>query len=1410
MKKNIILTAIFATIFTSCALEPLFENAEQAGTTNVTFTVDFSAGDETPDTKAFTEKPQNVRNLYLAVFNEGGKALVEYVKADPVTLATDNEPQKYTYTVRLKTTTDKRVIHFIANAPEEIGYGSDVDAVGTLIYNFDTTNWTGEDAYWGYLELNDGICDEKDSKFSTLTAALSSVKLVRNFAKIKVEKTDDSNLTITRFWISNFPETSTAAPYNRETRRFETDYAEYDYATDAMTAGYKGFCPVYSGLVSLSGLSDTALDAIACGPETERAYAYTYEREEPVKDPLCIIVEGTTTDLSPTTKTFYKIDLRDNDGNYLPILRNFTYTIKVGTVYKVGEPTVEAALNSVSSGALDTDISLQDLKDLSNGKSRIAVNETERVLFEDEPFYLLYSYIPDITTGTVVNKTLEQWVSEGTYTDTDAVLAAHEPYVSIESEYGLSGNVIDSYSVSNIDETDGYRKVTIEPVPTSDIIKTEVVTITGHVWNTTKNGYETLQRKVTYYMRPRLDMVLTLTPDRVPAAVGESITLTIGIEENLPQSLFTLDMKITTEQMTLTPGSNGLPITSEVGADGKPAFFVTKAITWEEYSATPSVMDADGIMRKHFDCPFKTNTNNFRPVDSSFGQGDRVLVSNENFNTGNTLFIVGNDNLKRFINPHLNKEYMVAGRPADIIFGMTKLPSDGIIKVRLMGMEPNGSDLTWVEDETSGENAGYSVYTLHVTNASSESFSVKTKTGASTAYFQLFKEDEFNNSAKYRIPIQLASFTDLQFTYKNLDYVVAGKVAQATFHMDYIPLDGVVTIHLKNAVPVDNTITGTPEANGYTAYVIPATTSDVSFPVKIDPASPSETKAYFKLSAVNYNNSVEASSTIQKLNFSNLQLINVNNSGLNYVVGGKPARISFTLDDLPSDNVITIELTNLALGSGKTGISGIVDNGDGTYDLTVTGTAVTLDVTPTVGQTSASYELSDTEFNTNNCSATIKKLSFNNTAIVNVSDPSKSYVSEGKPARVSFTLEDMPADGTITLNLTNLTLDSTDPTSGKMSGISAISGSAGVYVLTVSSKTVTIDVTPAVNVTTAKFKLTDAEFYDAERTTDVRKLSFSNLKFTVNTTPSSYLLAGDATSTISFTIDGLPMTGNVTLWIKNASVNGLTPADEPVNGYTPYTVPVTDLVTTLGITVNNSGFTATNKHVSFYVRGTGIADSNEVSKEVKIRYTIDWSKVQIKTDDPNAVAKDQSVKVYRNDATCSGTPIATFDTDGSGMASGTDYVLDAANGTTDKFYFKFTKNNDPNNGVDYISAAVDLEDIADQNSTVTVTCIIQMITYTIEASSLYLTVGGKAITDGHIYIRLNSNSASANVADYNTTNGYNPTFTIRCKKDAVIYVYGLKSNNKHEYVYTQSIPIATLDGATTTNKLTINMTQQKL
>lgn len=1390
-KRLIILSAIFAVLCTSCAVDPLMRDNDGAeGTTTITFTPDFGDIAGGPDTKAFGINPQ-VQNLYLAVFNEDGTALVEYVKAESVQLATQNEPTRYSYKASLKITNKKRVVHLIANAPEEIGYGSAEDAVGSLLYNFDTDNWTGQDAYWGYLELPNGICAQSDvAGCNALIAKFSEVKLVRNFAQIKVSAAAGSNLEITRFWISNFPDRSSAAPYNRSARRFETAYSSYEYATSAMNNGYEGFCPATAGLVSLKGLDDDELPDIAIAPG---GTAFTYERELPESDPLCIIVGGTSTDLpGGDTETFYKIDLRDNSGKYIPILRNFIYEVSIGNVLKVGEPTVEAALNSVSSGAIDTDLSLKDLKDLSNGKSRIAVSETERVIFADGQFKLFYSFIPDIESGTVVNKTLADWVAEGTYGSEQAVLDAHKPYVTVASEsYGESGNVIYSFTIATTDETDGYRAVTMVPVPVGGTTRTEVFTVTGHVWNSVKGDYETLQRTVSYQMRQRPQMVLKLSREGVMnTTLGDTLKLKIGIEENLPKSLFTVDMKITTEQMSLTPDSRDLTISSEVGVDGKPTFYMTKAITWEEYNGTASVLDSDSKYRKYFTCPLKTNTTVFRDVDISYGAGDRIIVTNDNFETATTLFMAGNITLKRFINLHLDKEYFVAGRPATISFGMTKLPDDRNIFVGLKSLKPNDASL-----ESAGtDEEGYTLYEIPVSSIDSESLELIPTASSGMAYVKLVKEGEFNPVYPLEKEIKTPGFDDLRFNYQNLGYVVSNKEALACFHMDYLPLnDAKVTIHLKNAVPVDGTAAGTP-VDGYTPYQIAVTDNDFEFPVKITPASDSDTTAYFYLTADNYNPSAVAEATIQKLQFSGLELINENNPTKNYVVGGKPARISFSLDDMPGEgNVIKLMLSNLTIPEGAAMSHGTYQKvSDTEYTLSITDKDdVTIEVIPEMGATSASYTLSDTtsEFDTKTCEANVQKLSFINPRLVNTNDPTAAYVVGGKPAYISFSLEDMPssANQSITLTMTNLTPVSTDPTSGEMTGISSFSGSAGSYTFVPSSKNITINVTPtAGDNLKASYSLSNTEFKptgNGVSNVEIKKLTFSNLNFNCPD-GKTYLLAGGQAS-ITFSVDQQPSDpdNKVTLYIKNAAPLGQTVYND--GQFHEYSVPVDSKTKTLNITVA-TGVTEAEFYLSdneFYA----MTDAQHAKASIKTRYTIDWSKVLIKSDETgNPAQGNTAVSVYTSynstNCTCSGEATAlggykSFTTTSSGYASAsaTQTFVDSADGA-ETYYFMFKKG-----GVDYISEdGVSLADLAKTTTVpqdVQVICKIQMVEYNINAGKLYFVRSDNAALTGTT-ITYYTSSDSTNRTFTSSTTGYNPSkLTFKCKPGTTITFSYYKNGN---------------------------------
>lgn len=827
--------------FTGCTEVPddIFDEHEvvltEGGKATFTFTPDFL---QTPETKALGKLP-DVKNIYFAVFDAAGYKLSEYAEAVPNSYATTNwnpdnpsSSDVYSYSVELTITDQPRIIHIIANAPESLPYGTEDEVIGALYTTLDApetakkadgTTFTGtdrKDAYWCRLYLKDGVWAEPDpatatsdpdyttkyTKYMGVVNKLKEAKLVRNFTQLTMTNYDDNHFQLTGFWLTNVPDLGSVAPYNRNTRKFVENFNEYDNVDDLRGTGagqgnYQGFFPANASLVSIAGTAgwqSAPVPATSALGKTKTAVgtsltdqhngssAYCYEREIPKSDPLYIIVEGkyrvNSTDSWPTNPTYYKIDLKDANNVYFPIIRNFNYRINISEVHRAGAATVEGALSAAPSGDIDTSLDMLGLTNISDGVSQIFVSETEAVLVGSNNIPLFYKYIPDLdvkvsgepvvvntpadsltsaqlaevrswTTDTGASAITTLWNSlsqsqrmtlweelspmvkthvdavftaananwKGTGTDQFPYLksAASGPskYVTISRVPGETGPVFRGQEVKGTDETDKYRQITLKPVATSAVIKTETVTITGHYWTLVGGVYKesAMSRIVTYRLREKLTMTVRTNPTKVPAAKGESIDVEIGLEAGLPSSIFSLNMDIEALGLSLTADNkkagNDLPVNSgpsTISGNSKPGYWFTRTITWTEYENAPVV---DG--KKWFAASFKTSK------ALAPGTSDDIYVSNKYYNQANTSYSAY-DPLE-FSNARFTGALAVG---TDVAFSFDMEAFSGssyTVLVAMKGIEPASSEtkLTYV-----GTSDGMEIYSMTVTSNTGNSLTL--------------------------------------------------------------------------------------------------------------------------------------------------------------------------------------------------------------------------------------------------------------------------------------------------------------------------------------------------------------------------------------------------------------------------------------------------------------------------------------------------------------------------------------------------------------------------------------------------------------------------------------------------------------------------------------------------------------
>lgn len=612
-------------------------------------------------TKAFGNNPggdvggSHIQNIYFAVFDQAGYKLSEYAKAIPMKLTNSND-EECQYSVELTTTKQRRVIHIIANAPEHLPFGSEAEVIGSLTTRFDANEsdaW--QDAYWDRIELPKGVPSASDTQgYNEVMGILSSATLVRNFARIVVDdKVDNGTFELTRFWITNFPDRGSIAPYNRATRAFQVDYknwGKFDDLIDPGKGNYHGYSPATAKLLSLDDLVARGYNLNSLAID-KNAAAFCYERETPSSNPLYLIIAGKYN--GSGDESFYKIDLLNHNDEYFPLLRNFSYKVNITDVQHAGASTIEGALSSDPSGNIDASLEMKDLTNISDGVAQIFVNETSAIIVDDNnPVQLRYKFIPDIKDAT--DGIANRWNSTVKRTEGGE---EHGPYVTITRSNGSTGAVFATLAIDgdggadydNDDQNDHYRVITLTPIQHGDdIVRTETITVTGYYWNNTRGVYESISRDVVYQRRNKFTAEVSLEPSKVQKLQGQQMDLVISLEAGLPSSMFSLDFRVEAAGLTVTTsGANSLPVEvhasnipgNEIPGKGpKPAYSFIKTISWTEYKDAPEV---DG--RKIFRCTFETNTSDI-PSLSAFAElvpseyylpetksGDLLYVTNKYF-----------------------------------------------------------------------------------------------------------------------------------------------------------------------------------------------------------------------------------------------------------------------------------------------------------------------------------------------------------------------------------------------------------------------------------------------------------------------------------------------------------------------------------------------------------------------------------------------------------------------------------------------------------------------------------------------------------------------------------------------------------------------------------------------------------
>lgn len=767
--------------------------------------LDFSVQlpDMTPATKAMADKPAGqLKSLHLAVFDEAGY-LAEYVLATPIELAQDNGT-RYSYTAKLSLSANPRIIHFIGNGPSSVRFGNEETVMAAI------KSTGNEDLYWfrkmvPYIGgVQQGIDNAMQIDEQT-RVYLSNIPLIRNFVKVVlVDETDQ--FTLKSYAVVNSLNDGMLAAYDTNNGNFvEYFNAEVSTTTDADGNVSQAFEYEPKSFDVLRGVGyDANIPSVTSYVSMDAAWTkavgsgepyFVYERETPADNPTYIIAYGTY----QGKDYYYKIDLRDNNGAYFPLLRNFEYTIRLKTVSRIGYETMAEAAKSAGSGDISTALETISLVYISDGVASLEVGYTEKVVMSTDPITLDYTFLTDVTND-------------------ESYGPATSMRVVVNDDAGLSGPSIASVNgnstfvpgVTEIAVTGNPGALTIVPTEPTAVPKTQSLTIFADYTNNVNNQTitKTLQRTVRIVSMTKRTMTAVCIPNEVPKSRGSEFALQITIPGGLSRGMFPLEFEIEAKNLTITPDTDldNMPVESGISHYGKgSAFYFIKTLEWDEYD--PLAPETS------FLCYFETNT------DVSASQ---IRVANPYFDYADTE--LRNYDPKYFQNLAFSDEDILIGEgvPFEFTFDITEVPSQGNVTVTLEGAEPDPEhegQLTFI-----GLKDGKAQYAYAIPSGAElddHKLYLVTSTISDDVVVTLDAYQFIQNSAT-------AGRRDVVFTEVSLDNARVGIGQTTTFKFTYdSAADGVpVTLTLNGLKPQtgDGRFTDGGDNNGNTWTFTPNTT----------------------------------------------------------------------------------------------------------------------------------------------------------------------------------------------------------------------------------------------------------------------------------------------------------------------------------------------------------------------------------------------------------------------------------------------------------------------------------------------------------------------------------------------------------------------------------------------------------
>ncbi len=455
---------------------------------------------------------------------------------------------------------------------------------------------------------------------------LEEVILVRNFAKISFWSKEECPFMIQGFYLVDTPKTGSIAPYS-DAQGYNTAYVDPRNSTAAAILGsYTGHELSYelnSGIAGKNWI--TKWD-----PGQNMCYDYMYERTIPTNSEPAFAETGAILSVTWTKvymlederlrqelwgnpNRYYKVSLVDENGAYIPILRNFRYVFEVSDITADRHPTsAEEAYRGAFLGDVSASVRTSMLDDLSNTKSRIVVagrsgnNMSYTSIGAGKSFNIDFYFYPDANNNEVIV--------------TNGKTSRAGKRVSIQTDIETNGSypqaiasISDVVVTHNSNGTDNHGTITVTLNDSQPgVVQKGKLKILGQV-----EGARALYREVEFTVMEKQEFTAGEAQTSVTPLSSDSMnqetTVTIALPNGLPRDMFPLQIKIEAQNNGLTsipdntvdPAVSALPVKYGPSAfnGDKNSYYFVKTITFDDYAA---INGTSYEYTNEFPCKFKT------------------------------------------------------------------------------------------------------------------------------------------------------------------------------------------------------------------------------------------------------------------------------------------------------------------------------------------------------------------------------------------------------------------------------------------------------------------------------------------------------------------------------------------------------------------------------------------------------------------------------------------------------------------------------------------------------------------------------------------------------------------------------------------------------------------------------------